>query len=117
MDAARAERILKYLGLSAKAGRLVIGTSLICTALSKQARDKTPVLVLWACDASANTQKRLHDRSTYYGVAHTVLEGVDCSTLAVRVGKGDAAVAAVGVTDGNLARAILAVLQENDSNN
>ena len=103
------ERVLGLLGLCARARKLVIGTALICTALSKGESKGTPVLVIEAADSSANTHKRITDRCTHYGVRAVRIEA-DCATLAHRIGKGDAAVAAVGVTDAQLARAILAAL-------
>ena len=57
------ERALRLLGLAARARALVIGTPLICTALSRAAKGKTPLVVLCAGDASANTKKRIADRT------------------------------------------------------
>ena len=113
MSPSTSERVLGLLGLCARARKLVIGTALICTALSKGDQKGTPQLVVQASDSSANTHKRITDRCTHYGV-RTVRIEADCATLAQRIGKGDAAVAAVGVTDAELARAILALLDRND---
>ena len=112
MQAEIAQRTLQYLGLAARAGRVVVGVPLICTALSKGAKGKTPVLVVRANDASANTAKRISDRCAYYGVPLLEL-ACDCSTLAKRIGKGEAAVAAVGVTDPGLAAAIRTLYENN----
>ena len=106
--------MLQLLGLCAKAGKLVVGTPLICTALSKGSKGKTPLLVVEAADSSANTHKRITDRCAYYGIRHLRISA-DCQTLAHRIGKGDAAVAAVGVTDAHLAEAILASANENET--
>ena len=104
----REEKALGLLGLATRAGRVIAGVPLICTALQKGKRDKTPVLVLLAADASQNTQKRVTDRTAHYGVPLIPLS-IDCATLALRVGKRDGAVAAVGITEPELARAIIAL--------
>ena len=107
------ERALRFLGLAARARALVIGTPLICTALSKNAKGKTPLAVLCAEDCSPNTKKRLTDRTAFYGVPLFTLPHT-CAQLAHAIGKKEALVAAVGVTDRNLAVAITAALKEND---
>ncbi len=109
-DAARA---LRLLGLAARARALVIGVPLICTALAKTTAGKAPCLVLCAEDCSPNTKKRITDRTAFYGVALRELP-LTCAQLAHTVGKKEALVAAVGVTDQNLAVAILAALDENN---
>ncbi len=100
-------RPLQLLGLATRAGRVVIGVPLICTALSRAARDKTPLLVIKATDCSQNTCKRLSDRTAFYGVPLLTLP-LTCAELAHAIGKKEALVAAVGVTEKNLAAAILA---------
>ena len=104
----REEKALRYLGLAAKAGRVIVGVPLICTALQKQASGKTPLLVLSAADASENTKKRICDRTAYYGLRHIALEAT-AAGLAMTVGKRDGAVAAVGVSEPWLAAAIAAL--------
>ena len=108
-----ATRALRLLGLAARARALVIGVPLICTALSHNAKGKTPLLVLFAEDCSANTKKRITDRTAFYGV-ETVPLPLSCAQLAHMIGKKEALVAAVGVTDQNLATAIAAALKENN---
>ena len=102
----REEKALGLLGLATRAGRVIAGVPLICTALQKAKKEKTPVLVLLAADASENTQKRVADRTAYYGV-ELIRLSIDCAALALRVGKRDGAVAAVGITEPSLARAII----------
>ena len=106
-------RALRLLGLAARARALVIGVPLICTALAKGAKGKTPLLVLCTEDASPNTKKRIADRTAFYGVAHSELP-LSCAQLAHAIGKKEALVAAVGVTDQNLAAAIAAAVKENN---
>ena len=102
----REEKALGFLGLAARAGRVIAGVPLICTALQKKKKEKTPVLVILASDASQNTQKRVTDRTSYYSVP-LIRVSVGGATLALRVGKRDGTVAAVGITEQNLAQAII----------
>ena len=105
------ERVLGLLGFAARAGRAVSGVSLICTALARGASGKTPLVILEAADSSANSHKRITDRAAFYGVPCTRLE-CDMARLALAVGKRDGACAAVGVTEPELARAIIELLHE-----
>lgn len=97
--------LLFALGLSAKAGALIYGTPMICEALKK---GKTVFLVLAAQDNSPNSAKRLSDRCAFYGVQLVEIE-VAGEELAHAVGK-NSRLAAVAVTDENLARLITAKL-------
>ena len=92
------EKLLRALGLCAKARALVCGTPLVCEALKSKA--KTVYLVLCANDNAANSAKRLRDRCAYYNVPMTVID-VDGDALAHAIGKSSR-VAAVAVTDKNL---------------
>ena len=96
------EKLLSTLGLCARARKLVMGTPMVCEAM----RDKrTPVVaVLEASDTSAGTHKKLTDKCAFYGVPHYRLTA-DTQQLGHAVGKAGA-VAAVGVTDENLFRAL-----------
>lgn len=93
-----AAKLLSLLGLCARAGKLVCGTSLICDSL----KDKKGILIVLMADGvSENTRKRLSDRCKYYGVR---LESVNATTaeLAHALGKSGE-LAAVGVTDKHFA--------------
>ena len=78
---------------------------MICEALKK---GKTVYLVLAAQDNSLNSAKRLSDRCAFYGVRLVETE-VTGEALAHAVGKS-ARLAAVAVTDENLARLVTARL-------
>ena len=97
-------RTLGLLGLATRAGRVIVGVPLICTALPQKG-SKRPLLVLVAGDASAATQKKITDKCSFYGVRQITLP-TDCEQLALTVGKRGAAVAAVGITEEHLATAI-----------
>ena len=97
------EKLLSTLGLCARARKLVTGTPMICDAL--RTGGKTPVLaVVEAADTSANTHEKLLSKCTYYRVPHYRISA-DTLRLARAVGK-TGAVAAVGVTDESLLRAL-----------
>ena len=97
------EKLLSTLGLCARARKLVTGTPMICDAL--RTGGKTPVLaVVEAADTSANTHEKLLSKCTYYRVPHYRISA-DTLRLAHAVGK-TGAVAAVGVTDESLLRAL-----------
>lgn len=105
--------VLRFLGLAARARRTVVGIELIATALSRGAKDKTPLVILEAADSSDNTHKRITDRAAHYGVPHYRLP-VDGARLALTVGKRDGVLMAVGVTEPHLAGAITALFEENN---
>ena len=110
------DRALRLLGLAARARAIVVGTPLVCAALSHAKgmdKGKAPLLVLLAEDASPNTKKRITDRTAFYGVALYSLP-LSCAQLAHTIGKKEASVAAVGVTDQNLAAAIKAALDDHN---
>ncbi len=101
------EKLLSTLGLCARARKLVMGTPLVCEALRRGG--KTPVLaVLEAADTSQNTHGRLRSKCAYYRVP---LHRLSATTerLAHAIGK-TGAVAAVGVTDEHLLRALAPLL-------
>ncbi|MBR3862035.1 MAG: 50S ribosomal protein L7ae [Clostridia bacterium] len=100
-------KALSYLGFAVRAGRVVIGVALVCEALKKvqNGSDKSPLIVLEAADTSANTHKRIADRTLYYKTPAVRLS-VNGDALATAVGKRGGTVGAVGVTDQNLAAAI-----------
>ena len=103
--------VLFALGLCAKAGKLVYGVPMVCEALKKQ---KSVVAVFSANDNSPNSQKRLSDRCTYYGIPlHTL--SIDGDTLSSVVGKSGR-LAALAVTDQNLCGLVLSKLTKDTQN-
>ena len=102
MTDAKAKKCLSTLGLCARAGKLAMGTPQVCEVL--RSRPGQIVLVLEAADTSENTHKRLTDRCAYY---NTELVRLPCAAddLGRAVGKTHP-VAAVGVTDAQLVRAL-----------
>ena len=110
----RTEQVLKYLGLAVRAGRVIVGVPLICTALSRSAKHNAPLLVIEASDTSEGTHKRITDKTTYYQLP-VLRIAANRQRLALAVGKREGEVAAVAVCEAGLAGAIQAAWQtEND---
>ena len=101
------KKALGLLGLAARARYTVAGAELICTALKNGKR--APLAVVLACDASQNTQKRLTDRTAFYGVP-CLTTAIGGEALALAIGKRDAVISAVGITDQSLAEAVMQAL-------
>lgn len=95
-------KCLSTLGLCARAGKLAVGTPQICEVL--RGHPGRIVLVLEAGDTSENTHKRLTDRCAFYRTEYVRLP-VTAEALGRAVGKTHP-VAAVGVTDPQLVRAL-----------
>ena len=105
-------RVLAYLGFAARARKIVAGVPLLCQAMQRGGA-YAPLVVLEARDTSDHTHKRVCDRTAFYGVPAFRLSR-STAELAHAIGKRDGAVAAVGVTDTELASAILALLAVGD---
>lgn len=102
------DRLRGMLGLAMRAGKVVIGTEMVCVSLGKRGKVK---LVLVASDASAATKKKIVTKCEFYGVAVTE-SALDTSELGRLLGKtyGPAAVA---ITDEGFAREIAKCGAEN----
>ena len=94
------QKLLSALGLCRKAGKLICGTPLICEALGSPT--KKPYAVIMASDNSENTQKKLRDKCTFYGVELIRVE-LEGDTLSDAIGKSGR-ISAVAVTDENFYR-------------
>ena len=103
------DKLLSTLGLCARARKLVTGTPMICDVLRKGGKEPVRA-VLEASDTSENTHGKLVSKCTYYSIPHYRITA-DTQTLAHAVGK-TGAVAAVGVTDENLLKAMARYLPE-----
>lgn len=111
-DEEREKRLLSTAGLAARARKAVMGTDQVCEAI----RRGQVCLVLEASDASENTKKRLSDKTAYYSVPLCRLKA-DCESLAQAFGKRSGSIAAVGITDLGIVRAMKKHLpkESNDS--
>ena len=95
------------LGFAMRAGKLCIGTPLVCKALG--AKDLGGIrLVLMCCDASEGTKKKIRCKCEFYGVGLWEIP-LDICALGRLLGKSYAP-AAVGVCDDGFAREIDAAM-------
>lgn len=60
-------RLRGMLGFAMRAGKVIIGTELVCSAMAKSGKD-APRLVLVAKGASDGTKKKLSTKAEFYGV-------------------------------------------------
>ena len=97
------ERLCGMLGFAMRAGRVIIGTELVCTAMSKHGRGK-PLLVLVSSDASAATKKKVTVKSDFYDIEALEI-GIDAEKLGRLLGKTYAPVV-IGITDERFAEEI-----------
>lgn len=98
------DKILSYLGLCRKAGKLVCGTDPATDAI----RHNKAVLALTASDASDNTKKRIGDACRYRGIDCAALP-FTCQQAGAAVGKSGR-IASYAITDPNFADMIKKLL-------
>ena len=91
-------KFLFMLGLCRKAGKIIIGTDLVTKSLPSG----KVKLVMYACDASFNTEKKITDKCKFYKVK-CVKSLFDGGEIAHAIGK-QSTVSVVGVTDENFSR-------------
>ena len=104
MEANVNERLLGMLGFAMRAGKLILGTDLVCKAMPKKGNGRV-FLVAVSASASDATKKKLFVKSEFYGIEAVELQ-LDTDTLAQRLGKSHP-IAAVAVTDGAFAKEIV----------
>ena len=92
------------LGFAMRAGKVVIGTESVCSAMAKRGKDK-PRLVLIAKGASEGTTKNLLTKSQFYGI-DTITIDIDSSELGRLLGKLYAP-ATVAIVDDRFAEEII----------
>ncbi len=92
------DMIRNILGLCRRAGRLVIGTELVCLAMAKKPR---PCLIVIAEDASEKTLKKLKTKAEFYSIPHKIVP-VSTEQLGHAIGKMSN-IAGCAITEPNLA--------------
>ena len=98
------DRARGLLGFAMRAGKVIIGTDLVCRAMSKKGKDSLS-LVLLSSEASSATKKKITVKGEYYGVRVTEIE-LDTAELGRLLGKSYTP-AVVGITDTGFAEQIL----------
>ncbi len=99
MHEAVSKKILSYIGLAQKAGKVGAGEFLT----EKAIQEKKAVLVMVSEEASANTKKKFIDSATYYSIPIYLFGGKD--ELGHAMGKEFRA--SLAITDNGLAAAIM----------
>lgn len=97
-------RLAGMLGFAMRAGKLILGTDIVCRAMPKRGGGRV-LLVAVSCTASDATKKKLFTKSEFYGIKATEI-AVSTDELGRLLGKSHPT-AAVGVTDEGFAKEIL----------
>ena len=105
-------RLYGMLGFAMRAGKVIVGTDSVCSAMAKT---KKPCLVLIAHTASEATKKKLLTKAEFYGVEAVIID-VDSDELGRRLGKLYAP-ATVAVVDDRFAEEIRRAVSAEQSEN
>ena len=113
MDKNKEIRLRGMLGFAMRAGKVVIGTEPVCSAMSERA-SKRARLVLISCTASQNTKDKILHKAEFYGVNAAVIN-IDSSELGRLLGKLYAP-AVVAIIDDRFAEEIRLTIGSDESN-
>lgn len=105
LDSKKEIRLLGMLGFAMRAGKLIIGTELVCRAMAKG----TPRLVLVSDAASGGTKKKLTVKCEFYGIPCKEIP-LDGERLGKLLGKSSTPMA-VAVTDSGFSNEIIKALE------
>lgn len=97
-------RLTGMLGFAMRAGKLILGTDIVCRAMPKRGGGRV-LLVAVSCTASDATKKKLFTKSEFYGIRAIEIP-VSADELGRLLGKSHPT-AAVGITDEGFAKEIL----------
>ena len=97
---------LSMLGLSRRAGKVIIGTPLVTSTLPS---GKVKV-TFYTSDASENTKKRITDKCSFYNTECIMID-IPSNVVGKMVGM-KSSVCVVGVTDDNFSKQLKALIQE-----
>ena len=106
---AELNKVVSLLGIAKKAGKVIAGTEMAVESVRSRKKDAVKLFIL-ACDASANTVKRIENTSAYYKIPVIRLEA-DKSELARIIGR-HSEVSALGVTDQGFTDAMLKAVSQ-----
>ena len=95
------QRLRGMLGFAMRAGKVVIGTDAVCTAMRTK---KAPKIVVIASDVSENTLKKISTKCEFYKIKSVQLN-IGADELGDLLGKTYSP-AAVGITDDGFAEQI-----------
>ncbi len=97
-------KFLFMLGLCRRAGKLITGTDLVTKSLPS----KKTYLVIYTCDASANTEKKVTDKCRFYGVECLKTE-LDSCAVSSAIGK-TGSICTLGIADVNFANELKSLI-------
>ena len=100
------------LGFAMRAGKVMMGTDSICSAMAKQGKSK-PRLVLIAQNASEGTTKKLLHKAEFYNI-RALIVNIDSSELGRLLGKLYAP-AVVAIMDDHFAQEICLAVGNKDN--
>ena len=104
------DKIYSFLGLAAKARKVVIGENLV----EKSLKTNKVQIVILALDSTYNTQKKIIDKCTYRGV--DVRRCGEKSLIGKCIGKKNE-VAVVAILDKNFAKGLVNLLDRYEKQN
>ena len=96
-------RLCGMLGFAMRAGKVIIGTELVCSSMAKKSKD-APRLILISSTASDGTTKKILTKSDFYGIDAVKID-LDSDELGHLLGKLYAP-AVVAITDDRFAEEI-----------
>ncbi|MBQ9070094.1 MAG: ribosomal L7Ae/L30e/S12e/Gadd45 family protein [Clostridia bacterium] len=102
MTVEKSQRLLGMLGFAMRAGRLIIGTEMVCKAMPQGA--KAPKLVLVSESASDGTKKKITTKCEFYKIK-SVQINMSTDEIGNLLGKTYSP-AVIGITDDGFAREI-----------
>ena len=101
-------RLVGMLGFAMRAGKVIIGTELVCASMARRGKARAGV-VLISNSASDNTREKILNKASYYNVAAEVID-IDGAELGRLLGKTFAP-SAVAVADERFAKEIRCALE------
>ena len=78
-------RLKGMLGFAMRAGKVIIGTELVCSAMASRTKDRARLLLI-ANNASEGTKKKLLHKAEFYGVEVLIIN-IDSGELGRLLGK------------------------------
>ena len=105
-------RLKGMLGFAMRAGKVIIGTELVCSAMASRGKDRARLLLI-ASDASDGTKKKLLHKAEFYGV-EVLITNIDSSELGRLLGKLYAP-ASVAIIDDRFAEEIAKACRTDNS--
>ena len=73
------------LGFAMRAGRIIVGTELVCSSMAKDGKDR-PRIVLVSNSASEGTKKKILTKAEFYRI-DTIILNIDSGELGRLLGK------------------------------